>query len=136
MKTLEAHSYVAGDAAGPALVLERPLSFWGGIDAATGRIIDRTHPQAGTSVTRAILVMPGARGSSSSSAVLAECIRLGTAPAGIILASADPILVVGGLVAQSLYGKTCPIVVCAIDGIRSGARVEIRGSEVSVEMQA
>jgi predicted aconitase with swiveling domain len=136
MTTFGARVYVQGDVSGPALVLTRPLSFWGGIDAATGTIIDRTHPQVGTCVTGTILVMPGARGSSSSSSVLAECIRLGTAPVGIVLASPDPILVVGALVAQSLYGKTCPIVVCAIDGIRSGMRVSISGSEVTLEMQA
>jgi predicted aconitase with swiveling domain len=134
--TIPPRVYIAGEAAGPALVLDAPLSFWGGVDAATGKIIDRTHPQTGACVAGMILVLPGARGSSSSSSVLAECIRVGTAPAGIILASADPILVVGALVAQSLYGTTCPIVVCAIEGIRSGAYVTIRRSEVSVDKQA
>ena len=55
--------------------------------------------------------MPCGRGSSSSSTVLAEAIRLGTAPAAIVLSEPDPILVIGALVAQRLYARTCPIVV-------------------------
>jgi PAS domain S-box-containing protein len=45
-----------------------------------GRIIDRSHPDLGARVTGTILVMPGGRGSSSSSSVLAEAIRRGTGP--------------------------------------------------------
>ncbi len=114
-----------GDATGVALVLAEPISFWGGIDAATGRIIDRSHPQLGACVTGTMLVMPGGRGSSSSASVLAEAIRSGTAPAGIVLGMPDPILTVGALVAESLYGARCPIVACAIDGIVTGDRLRI-----------
>ena len=48
-------------------------------------LIDTHHPQRGASVTGRILVMPSGRGSSSSSYVLAEAIRAGTAPAAIVL---------------------------------------------------
>ena len=125
MASHDARSLVDGEAEGPALVLTRPLSFWGGIDSESGRIIDRTHPRFGTHVTGSILVMPAGRGSSSSSAVLAECMRRGTAPAGIVLAEPDPILVVGALVAEALYGKTCPIVVCPIETIRPGTAIRL-----------
>lgn len=117
--------YAAGEAAGAALVLAEPLSFWGGIDVVTGRIIDRAHPDAGVCVTGRILVMPGGRGSSSSSSVLAEAIRIGTAPDGVVLGSPDAILTVGALVAESLYGLRCPIVVCALEGIATGVRLRI-----------
>ena len=73
---------VAGSAMGDALVLEEPLSFWGGLGPETGEIIDRRHPQSGTIATGRVLVMPSGRGSSSSSSVLAEAIRAGTGPAG------------------------------------------------------
>jgi uncharacterized protein len=125
MTCYHGRSLVEGETEGPALVLTRPLSFWGGIDSESGRIIDRTHPQYGACVTRSILVMPAGRGSSSSSSVLAECIRRGTSPAGIVLADTDPILVVGALVAQALYGKACPIVVCPIATIRHGALIRV-----------
>ena len=74
---MTAQSYAAGEADAVALVLSVPLSFWGGIDVETGRIIDHSHPDLGTSITGTILVMPGGRGSSSSSSVLAEAIRRG-----------------------------------------------------------
>jgi predicted aconitase with swiveling domain len=133
--TRTARAYAPGDAAGPALVLAEPLSFWGGIDANTGRVIDHSHPDRGVSVTGAILVMPGGRGSSSSSSVLAECIRRGTGPAGIVLATADPILTVGALVAGRLYGRRCPVVVCAIDGLVTGEPLHVRAEADSLEAQ-
>jgi predicted aconitase with swiveling domain len=101
---------VAGSAAGELLCLSEPLSLWGGLDPETGLIVDRSHPQLGQSVTGAIIVMPHGRGSSSSSSVLAEALRLGTGPAGFVLESPDSILVIGSLVANRLYGAMCPIV--------------------------
>ena len=113
---------------GPALVLTQSLSFWGGIDVETGKIIDRSHPQRGVSVTGTVLIMPGGRGSSSSSSVLAECVRRGTAPVAIVLSTPDPILMVGALVAEALYGRRCPIVVRDVQGVVTGAIVEVQSS--------
>jgi predicted aconitase with swiveling domain len=100
-----------GEAQAEALVLDEPLSFWGGLDPVTGRIVEVGHPQHGAVVTGRILVMPSGRGSSSSATVLAEAIRLGTGPAGIVLRERDDIVVVGALVAAELYGIVVPIVV-------------------------
>jgi uncharacterized protein len=116
---------LAGEAEGQALVFSQPLSFWGGIDAETGEIIDHSHPGLGQSVAGKILVMPSGRGSSSSSSVLAEAIRRGTAPAGILMEWPDPILAVGAIVAEFLYDIRMPLVVCEIGGIVSGDRVVI-----------
>ncbi len=101
---------VAGRAVGEVLRLDQPLSFWGGVDPSTGLIVDERHPQHGLVVSGRILSMPHGRGSSSSSAVLAETLRLGTGPAAIVLDEMDSILVVGALVAGELYGVECPIV--------------------------
>lgn len=120
-----ARSYAAGTAEGEALVLAEPLSFWGGVDAATGRIIDQSHPDRGASVAGRVLVMPGGRGSSSASSVLAEAIRRGTGPAAIVLGRPDPILTVGALVADQLYGLQCPVVVCPLAGLVSGDRLRV-----------
>ncbi len=104
-----------GTATGEVLVLSEPLSMWGGLDAATGAVIDRRHPQAGMILTGRVVVMTSGRGSSSSSSVLAEAIRAGTAPAAIVLREADDILLLGALVAEVLYGKVCPVLVA--DGV-------------------
>jgi len=101
---------VAGAATGVALVLDEPLSLWGGLDVATGRIIDAGHPQHGAVVTGTVLCMRHGRGSSSTSSVLAEAIRLGTGPAAIVLGEVDEILVLGALVAAELYGTAVPVV--------------------------
>jgi len=122
-------AYAVGAAEGEALVLAEPISFWGGVDAATGAIIDHSHPDLGKNVAGRVLVMAGGRGSSSSSSILAEAIRRGTAPAAILLAAPDPILTVGAIVARSLYDLRCPIVVCAIDGIATGDHVRIDAPE-------
>ena len=102
---------VAGDAAGLVLSLTEPLSFWGGVQESTGKIIDTHHPQHGASITGKILVLPSARGSSSSSSVLAELIRGGVGPAAIVLGVRDPILALGAMVAEALYGRVVPVLV-------------------------
>jgi len=125
---IEGWMLVDGSAAGHALVLEDPLSFWGGLDPSTGEIIEAGHPQRGEVVTGRILVMPSGRGSSSSATVLAEAIRAGTAPAGIVLGEPDDIIVIGALVAAELYGVAIPVFVASPDGyatIRDGDQVSL-----------
>jgi predicted aconitase with swiveling domain len=98
-------------AVGSALVLDEPLSLWGGMDPATGEVIDARHPQRGAGLSGRVVVMPSARGSSSSASVLAEAVRAGTAPAAIILGEPDLILAIGAAVAEELYGVFVPVVV-------------------------
>src|SRR4051812_15076293 len=47
---------LAGAAEGEALVFSQSLSFWGGIDAETGDIIDHSHPGLGKNVAGKILI--------------------------------------------------------------------------------
>jgi len=95
----------------PTLVLSEPLSFWGGLDPVTGKIIDVHHPQRGAVVSGKVLRMPHGRGSSSSPSVLAEALRLGTGPSAILLAEPDPMVWLGAYVAELLYGVKCPVIV-------------------------
>lgn len=119
-----------GSASGHLLALEEPLSFWGGVDPVDGRIIDAAHPQLGETVTGSLLVMPHGKGSSSSSSVLAESLRLGTGPAAILLREPDPILLIGALVAKSLYEVVCPIVVGDFPRLDDG-KWSIHGGELT-----
>jgi predicted aconitase with swiveling domain len=107
---LEGRALCAGAGQGDLLVLDAPLSFWGGVDRRTGVIIDVHHPQVGQSVAGRVLALPSGRGSSSSTSVLAELIRIDRGPAAIVLSEPDVIIVLAGLVATELYGKACPIV--------------------------
>lgn len=106
---LRVRPVVEGRAAGEVLASRMPLSFWGGVDPAEGTVIDRQHDLCGQRVAGRVLVIPGARGSSSSSAVMLEMIRRGTAPAAIVCLSAEPILVVGSLIGRHLYGRWVPV---------------------------
>lgn len=108
---IPAEVLVTGDAEGELLVLDAPLSFWGGVHESSGEIIDTHHPQHGRSVTGCVMLMPGGRGSSSSSSVLAEVIRAGVGPAAIVLGERDPIIALGAMVAEALYGRCVPVLV-------------------------
>ena len=107
------------DVIGRALVLDEGLSLWGGMDPATGLLIDARHPQRGASLTGRIVAMPSGRGSSSSASVLAESVRARTAPAAILLGEPDLILSIGAAVAEELYGVVVPVVVLPADELAS-----------------
>jgi hypothetical protein len=125
----ELRTLVAGTAEGEALVLDEPLSFWGGVDPATGTVIDVHHPQRGANVAGRVLVLPSGRGSSSSSSVLAEAIRAGAAPAGIVLLQPDPILALGSIVARELYGIEVPVVLASeVPPIVPGRRLRVEAT--------
>lgn len=104
---------------GPILHLEEPLSFWGGLDPATGVITDIHHPQVGVCVTGKILVMEHGRGSSSSSSVVLELIRNKAGPVAIILLEMDTHIVLGSIAAEELYGLLMPIIVVSRDILES-----------------
>jgi len=88
----------------PALVLDEPLSFWGGFDPVRGVIVDQHHPQRGACLAGTVLVMPGSRGSAGTPAAIAEAIRRGVGPVAVVLGSADVNIAIGAMVADRLYG--------------------------------
>lgn len=128
---------VDGAGAGLALVADHPLSFWGGYDQATGEIIDRRHPLSGQIAANRVLALPGSRGSSTTSAVFLESVRLGTAPAAVITTQIDSFLALASIVADELFGRPVPIV--AVDpadfaALRTGLRVSVEpGGWVTVD---
>ena len=102
---------VSGKASGTALVSREPLSFWGGYDHRTGEIIDRRHPLAGQNAAGRVLVLPYARGSSTTTAVLLEALRAGTAPAAILTTGADTFFALAAIVAEEMYQRSFPVVI-------------------------
>jgi predicted aconitase with swiveling domain len=124
MMRLDVRTLLPGVARGNLNLLDKPLSFWGGYDPLTGTITDTTHPNLGLKLAGNVLAMQEARGSSSSSSIFVEAARLGSAPAAIILSRVDPILVIGGLVANDLFEVTIPIVVLSAENwpLLSGSR--------------
>ncbi len=118
-RTLIGRPIVAGSAEGTALVSREPLSFWGGVCPRTGEVIDRRHELSGASVVGKVFVFPTGRGSSTASAVLMQSIKAGVAPAAIINRSVDPILALGSIVSDELYGRAVPIVILGQDDFSS-----------------
>jgi len=100
---------VPGEAQGKALVSSEPISFWGGYDYHTGEIIDRRHPLSGQVAKGCILAVPFTRGSSTTTAVLLEAIRAGTAPAAILTTGVDSFFALASVVAREMYEKPIPI---------------------------
>ena len=110
-----------GEARGEAMVLDEPLSFWGGFDPRTGTIVDRHHPQQGSCVAGRFLILPESRGSAGTPGGIAEAIRCGVGPVGIVLGKADVNVAVGAMVAAALYGVDVPVLV-----IGEAARAHLR----------
>jgi predicted aconitase with swiveling domain len=100
---------VDGVGQGPLLLLAAPIGFWGGVDPETGRIGDPRHPDHGAEIAGRVLAAPGTVGSSSSSAVMLELLRLGRAPAALLLAEPDAILTLGVIVAGEMGYATIPV---------------------------
>jgi predicted aconitase with swiveling domain len=107
---INGRAIVAGSASGEALVTTDALSFWGGYDFKTGEIIDRHHPLAGVRAAGRILAVPFSKGSSTTTAVLLEAVRAGTAPAAILTTGVDAFFALASIVAGEMYGKSFPVI--------------------------
>lgn len=107
---MQGKPFIQGSAHGIALVSKEPLSFWGGYDWKTGEIIDRRHPLSGSIAKGKILAIPFTRGSSTTTAVLLEAIRAGTAPNAIITTATDFFFALASVVADELYANPLPLV--------------------------
>ena len=127
---------IEGEANGTALVLDEPLSFWGGFDPMTGKIIDVHHPQYGQPVTKRILFIPQSRGSAGTPGGIAETLRNGSGPLAFVLGEPDVNIGVGVLVANQLYAMRVPVLqipLATMQGIRTGDTVTVaRNGALSV----
>ncbi len=119
---------IPGEAYGDALAANEPLSLWGGYDHTTGEVTDRRHPLSGQNAAGRILAVPFTRGSSTTTAVLLEAIRAGTAPAAILTTTRDSFFALASIVADELYGRPLPIVVlppASFAALRSGEQLSV-----------
>jgi predicted aconitase with swiveling domain len=128
VRTLQSRVVIAGAARGRVLHSREPLSFWGGYDYHTGEIIDRRHPLSGEIARGAILCVPATRGSSTTTAVLLEAVKAGTAPAAIVTTGVDTFFALASIVADELYSLPIPLVALAPQDfalLRTGAIAEL-----------
>jgi hypothetical protein len=124
---LSARTVKPGHTAGRALVSDKPIGFLGGVDPDTGLVIDPGHPLEGQSVAGRVLVFPTGKGSTVGSYTLYRLARNELAPAAIVNADADSVVVVGAVIA-------CIPMVDQVDlsRIHTGDWVEIRDDELVI----
>lgn len=89
-----------GKAEGKALVSKDPISFLGGVDSDSGKVIEPGNELEGKSVKDRILVFPHGKGSTVGSYVIYQLSLNEKAPAGLINRTAEPIVAVGAIIAD------------------------------------
>lgn len=135
-------SILGGSAHGPVIATKEALSFWGGVDPATGCVIDVHHPLHGTCLTGGILMMPSSRGSCTGSGVLLDLVLTGRAPAALVFSEAEDVLTLGALIASEMFGMPLPVLrlgpeafaalSCAKTAKISNTSVVVDGLEISL----
>lgn len=120
---------VPADAGGPVLVCTEGLSFWGGVDARSGVIVDAHHPQHGESLGGRVVLMPTSRGSCTGSGVLLGLTFAGNAPAALIFRENEDILTLGAVIADRMFGNHVAVVrltAAEYDAVSHAATVTIK----------
>jgi len=111
-------------AEGTALVSKQLLSFFGGVDPKTGKIIDPGSDIKDQVVKNKILIFNQGKGSTVGSYVLYRMSKEGTAPAAIIVEKAEPIIVVGCVLAD------IPLFECEDINTKTGDYIKIMGGKI------
>ncbi|MFD1383223.1 aconitase X [Rhodanobacter aciditrophus] len=105
-----ARKMVAGETQGSLLCSQEGLSFWGGVDSASGKVVDAHHPLHQQSLAGKLVMLPTSRGSCTGSGVLLELIQNGNAPAALIFREAESVLTLGALVAHYVFDLSLPVI--------------------------
>lgn len=135
MSLLQAKLLLDGDANAPLLKLDADISFWGGVDPLTGRIIDNRHPDYGRSISGKVLAMRRSIGSSSGSSILLELLQRNCGPLGIILVQPDFIVMLGAVVAREMGYRSIPVAKIEpveFSSLPAEARVEWSGGDLRI----
>jgi len=98
--TLKGRKIVEGLCKAEALVSAKPISFLGGVDPADGKIIEKNHDLCGECIKDKVLCFPHGHGSTVGSYVLYSLAKKKLAPKAIVNHTADPVVVVGAIIAN------------------------------------
>jgi len=122
--TLKGRRIVEGFCKAEALVSAKPISFLGGVDPADGRVVEKSHDLCGECIRDKVLCFPYGHGSTVGSYVLYALAKKLLAPKAIVNQTADPVVVVGAIIAD------IPMVdKIDIKQIRNGDTVEVNAFE-------
>lgn len=134
-----ARRILGGTARGAVLATDEPLSFWGGIDPATARVMDVHHPLHGAEIAGRVLLMPTTRGSCTGSGVLLDLALSGRAPAALIFREAEDVVTLGAMIAGELFGRSVPVLrldVAAFAIVAAAEAAEITAGAIVADGQA
>jgi predicted aconitase with swiveling domain len=95
---LRGRAVTKGKAEGKALVAKEGLSFWGGVDAVTGKVIAAGHPLEGVDISGKVLVIPSTKGSSGTPMMMEIARHEGNLPAAMINTEVDSLAALGCIV--------------------------------------
>ena len=114
-----------GNAEGKALVSRTPLSFYGGVEPTTGRIVEKGHELYGECVANRVLVFPYGKGSTVGSYILYRLMKEGLAPVAIVNERCETIVAVGTIISEIPCVDEIDVSL-----IKQGAMVRIDGDTV------
>lgn len=123
---LRGRKIFGGMAQGRALVSEKGISFYGGVDPETGVVVEKGHPLEGQSVAGKVLVFPTGKGSTVGSYTLYRLKKSSMNPMAIINQECEPITAVGCIISEipcvdqidlGLIPNDCWVEVMADEGI-------------------
>lgn len=97
---LKGRKIFGGKAEGEVLVTKDGISFYGGVDPATGNVVEKGHELEGKSVAGKVLVFPEGKGSTVGSYVLYNLKKRGKAPLAIINKECETIVAVGCIISE------------------------------------
>ena len=100
MVVLKGRKIFGGKADGEALVSKEGISFYGGVDPDSGRVVEKGHPLEGKSIAGKILVFPRGKGSTVSSYTIYRLKKNGKAPVAMINRECETIVAVGAIISE------------------------------------
>ena len=124
---LKGRKIYKGVAEGEAIVTKDGISFYGGVDPDTGKVVEVGHELEGQSVAGKILVFPTGKGSTVGSYTMYRMKKNNTAPAAIVNKQIDTIIAVGCIISE---------IPCVdkidVSKIKNGRKMVVNGSEGTV----
>jgi len=126
---LQGRPIYKGQAQGEALVTSMGISFFGGVDQESGKVVERGHELEGQSISGKVLVFSTGKGSTVGSYTLYRLKRAGKAPVAIINAECETITAVGCIIAEIPCLDHIPI-----EQLRSGQHLIVDGDSGYIEV--
>jgi predicted aconitase with swiveling domain len=120
-----------GKISGTALVSEKTISFYGGVDPNTGVIVEKGHDLEGKSIAGKVFVFPKGSGSTVGSYTLLRLKKNGKAPLAIVNRECETIVAVGAIISDIPCVDNIEV-----SKIKTGQKVKVDGDSGTVELLA